>query len=362
MVNGPRKERINFWWVFGSWATGAVLVAAAFLTEHFYSWKGVALETLVSVGTALLLAGVLFFLQRRFVAEVEEVVTRAAESAAEAKVDERVQQVDARIDELGERINQALAARNQRQDAAVRALDVPSYLTVATALAEANKLGALANDRIRVQGSREAGELALDFSWGVEMEDGRFAQPQRTELKVSAYLYADERAVGGRPVIETIWGPEDSAEQVGLRLRAQLERRGRWRGEATLDWPMALRNLQKSLDVAIRSRRRDGSGWMVKGALFELVDEEWAITDAGLECPARAFILRESEFPDRVSARSQQESPAPWRPTAPDWVESGQWEELLAQGRRYFPIRRGPLASAPTWMALHNGPPATQSS
>jgi hypothetical protein len=331
-------------------------VAAAFVTEHYYSWKGAAVETLVSVGTAFLLAGVLFFLQRRFVAQVEEAVTKTAESAAEARVEDRVRQVDARIDELGERINEALAARRQRQDAAVQALDAPSYRTVATALAEANKLGALATGHIRVQGSRDRGELALDFSWGIDRGDGRFAQPQRTKLEVSAHIYADERGQGARPVIETTWEPNDSAEQVGLRLRELLELRGRWRGGGTLDWSMALRNLQKSLDVAIRSRRRDGNSWMVEGALFELVDDEWAITDAGLECPLRGFNLRESEFPDLVRARSQQGPPAPWRPVPPEWVDSQLWEQLLARARGYFPIRRGPMLSTPNWIALREGP------
>ncbi len=233
---------------------------AAFVTEYLFSWKGAAIETLVGVGTSLLLAAVLFFLQRRFVSVVEEVATRAAEMAVEARVEERVRQVDARIDELGQRLNQALEARNQRQDAAVQALDVPTYQSVANALAEANRLGAIVDGNVRVQGSRERGELALDFSWTRQMADGRFSEPDRTELKVEAYIYADEHARGGRPLIRTIWRQKDSADQVGLDLRGQLERRGRWQSDGTLDWPMSLKNLQASLDAAIRSRRRGGSG------------------------------------------------------------------------------------------------------
>jgi len=108
MDTGSHRERINLRWVVGSWAAGFVLVVAAFATEYLFSWKGAAIETLVGVGTALLLAGVLFFLDRRFVSVVEEVATRVAESAADARVDQKVQRVDARIDELRERINQAL--------------------------------------------------------------------------------------------------------------------------------------------------------------------------------------------------------------------------------------------------------------
>jgi hypothetical protein len=350
------KEHINVWWVIGSFIAGVALIAAAFVTEYLFAWNGAAIETLVGVGTSLLLAAVLFFLQRRFVSVVEEVAIRAAETAADARVEQRVRQVDARIDELRDRINAELTARNLRQDSAVQALDVPTYMNVATALAEANRLGAIADGTIRVQGSRERGELALDFSWTRQMADGRFSLPDRTELMVKAYIYADERARSGRPVIQKDWGPGDSAKDVGLELREQLERRGRWHGEGTLDWPMALKNLQASLDLAIRSRRRDGSGPSLQGALIERVGDEWAVTDAGLECPSRGYLLMQSEFPNLIYPRSQQDPPPPFKPVRPEWADPSLWQELLAEGRRFFPRREGPFLHAPTWMPLTEGP------
>ncbi len=356
MASGSRKEHINVWWVIGSSIAGVALVVAAFVTEYLFSWKGAAIETLVGVGTSLLLAAVLFFLQRRFVSAVEEVATRAAETAADARVEQRVQQVDARIDELGQRIDQALEARTQRQDAAVQALNMPTYTSVATALAEANRLGAIADGSIRVQGSRERGELALDVSWTRQMADGRFSQPERIELMVKAYIYADERARGGRPVIQRVWGPKDSAGQVGLDLRGKLEQRGRWQSDGTLDWPMALKTLQASLDAAIRSRRRDGSGPLFHGALIELMGDGWALTEAGLECPGRGFLLRHSDFPDRTYARSQQDPASSFNPARPEWVDATTWQALLAEGRRFFPRSEGPYLHAPTWIPAQEGP------
>ena len=238
----------------------------------------------------------------------------------------------------------------------MQALDVPTYGSVATALAEANKLGAIADGSIRVQGSRERGELALDFSWTRQTADGRFSQPERTELKVSAYIYADERSRGGRPMIATIWGPNDSADRVGLRVRGQLEQRGRWKSDGTLDWPMALEKLQGSLDIAIRSRRRDASGPAFHGALIERVGNEWALTDAGIECPAHGFILAHSEFPDLMYPRSQQDPPPPVNPPRPEWVDPTLWQELLAEGRRFFPRREGPYLGVPTWFPAQEGP------
>jgi hypothetical protein len=176
-----RRERVNLRWVGGSWVVGALSITAAFVMEHFYSWQGVSLETMVNIGTALLLAGVLFFLQRRFVTGVEEVVRRAAASAADARIDERVGQVGARLDELEERMNEVLTARRQRQDDAIGALDVPTFESVATALAEANALGALAYDHVTVQASAEISELGLEFSWGVDLGNGRLEHGYRRD-------------------------------------------------------------------------------------------------------------------------------------------------------------------------------------
>jgi len=360
--SGWRTERVNIPWVIGSWSIGALLIAGAFATEHFYRWRGVSIDTMVSVGSAFLLAGVLFFLQRRFLVEVEEAVERAATSAADARVDERVQEVDARLDELGERMNEVLAERKTRQDRAIQAMDVPTFESVAGALAEANKLGAFAYDHVTVQASRDLNELGLEFSWGIDLGDGRFGQPQRAVLMVSAHVYADERGSGARWVIETPWEAGDTADQVGLRLREQLENRGRWRGNDTLDWPRALRNLKRSLDIAISSRRRDGGEFTIQGALFELVGDEWAITDAGLECPPRGFILPESAFPDRNMAalrriRNKGEVEE-WSPSPPEWVDVALWDELVLRARQHFPIPNGPILGSPGWIALKDPPEA----
>jgi len=191
------------------------------------------------------------------------------------------------------------------------------------------------------------------------MGDGRFGEPQRKELKISAHVFADHRSRDPRPVVETTWEPEDGAAAVAIRLREQLERSGRWHGDGTLDWPMALSNLQRALDLAIRSRRRDNSGPISKGALMVLVDDAWMITDAGLECPGHGFILSASDFPDRAMAAYSHgaDEVAKFKPDPPDWVERDVWDDLVAQAWAFFPIRRGPYLAAPQWIPLEEGPP-----
>ena len=351
-------KRVNWRWVIGCGIAGALLIAAAFALEHFCDWQGVSLETMVSIGAAVLLAGVLFFLERRFLTEVGDVATTAARVAADARIDERTQEVSSRLDQLDERTNELREERERRQDESVRGLDVPTAQSVANALAEANRIGAIADGHVTVQASRDLTEFGLEFSWGADAGDGRFGIPARAILMVRGRVYADERSGGSRPVIEAEWRTDESTEQVGLRIREQLERRGRWLSDSTLDWPMALRNLKKSLDLAIRSRRRDGSPGLIQGALFELVGDDWAITDAGLECPSHdGYVFRESEFPERYSMRTMREKKTePWRPEPPVWVDAALWDELLERGRWHLPIYRGPMRGTPSWVPLRGGP------
>lgn len=355
-MTAMNSERVRYRWVVGSGAVGVLLVAAALFTQYALGWSGAPIEALISIGTAFMLAGALYFLQRRFVIEVRQVATRTAEAVVDARVTERVQEVNARLDQLDQRMNELLTHRSQRQDAAVQGLDVPTFESMSTALAEANKLWAIVDGQVRVQASRDRDELALDFSWIRYVADDRFQQPQRDVLKVEAFVYADENLQGGRPVIETTWKPVDSAEEVGLRLREQLEHAGRWKGTGTLDWPMALRNLKSSLDLAIRSRRRDGTGWLT-GALYEMVGEGWAITDAGVERAGYGIVLPESEFPDFYGeGRAHMERMKNWPPKAPDFTEQDLWVELTRRSRNRFPISRGPFLAPPTRIPLTEPP------
>lgn len=359
-VDSGTAEKVNLRWVIASGGVGAFLVGSAFAMEDFHKWQGVSIETMVNLGSAFLLAAVLFFLQRRFVTQVSVAVGRAATTAVNSRIDERDREVEARLDQLDQRMVEVLAERSLRQDAAMQALDFPSYETVAEALAEANRLGALANGRVTVQASVTLDELGLEFSWGQNTGDGRFGFRGEPALTVHGHVYGDAHAAGGRPVIETQWRPAETADVVGLRIREQLENRGRWQGVGTLDWQMALRNLQRSLDIAIRSRRRDTSEGLLQGALFELVGEDWAITDSGIECPERAFLLPETSFPERPGcgrrSGNEEDDYKSWIPEQPVWVESELWELLVRRSKPRFPIRRGPMRTQPQWMPLRQGP------
>lgn len=351
------SQRVNWLLVLGCTLIGAALIILALGLERYHEWQGVSLSAMVNIGVAFLLVALLYFVQRRLLVRVSDAAAVAASAVVDSRIEERTRGLGVRLDQLGERMDELATSRGQRQDESVANLEVPTYWTVATALAAANKLGAIAHGVVTVQGSRDYRELGLTFSYGTDDGDGRFGIPRHDTLKIEGQVYADQRARGTRYVIEAEWDAGETADVVGFRLRETLEHRGRWNSDDTLDWPAALRNLQLALDWAIRSRRRDGAPGLLRGALMELVTPDWAITDAGIECPSKEFVLGESEFPERYSmqARHQRET-APWRPEPPDWVDGDLWDELIRRGRQRLPVLKGPIAIMPTWIPITEPP------
>ncbi len=347
-----RKERPNWPWIVGSGLLGGALIGLAFWLESAHEWQGVSIATLVAVGSILLLTGVGFLLERRFVREIGRATSESVESTVDERIEAANEQISLRMNQLEELMEVRQQQRRSHHDAAIDAMDEPTFETVASAMAVANKIGAIRYGRITVQGSLDPDELGLTFSWGYDYGDGRFGIGGRNGLIVHAELYSDifdGSVQGGRPVIEVEWKPGDAADRIGMELREQLERRGRWISDNTLRWVTALRNLQSALDIAVKSRRRDeGSPWLV-GALSDYIDDLWMITEAGLECPARRFILSGDEFPKRTFRPWAGEG-SDWNPQRPPWVDQVTWERLIRRGRLRFPVRRGPSSAIPTWM------------
>lgn len=269
--NPDPRPPVNWRWVIGSGVVGAGLIAVAFWLESDYGWQGVSEETLVSIGTAILLAGVVFLLGRQFLRSVGMYAKQVARQEADARIEEADRAVDLRLDALSERMNEMTRVRDAAHDAAVEGLALPSFETMTAALAAANKLGAPRIGHVAVQGSADPDELGVIFSWGINMGDGRFAEPAHYALSVRPVVYADFLVRGATPWLELEWNngatadEDETADQLGLRLIERLQESGRWQGPTTLDWQQTLINLKKALDLAIRSRRREAGALWLKG-------------------------------------------------------------------------------------------------
>jgi hypothetical protein len=150
----------------------------------------------------------------------------------------------------------------------------------------------------------------------------------------------------------------------------ELQRAGAWDGDTTLDWGVGLHNLQRALDIAISSRRRDRHVWHLNGSLIELVSPIWALTTAGVELLGRGVMASQDDFPRQfpelfanLSAAGKQpvEEARTWCPDPPDAVDPGEWERAIRHGKDVFPVSPlddewwVPWGSAPEHMAPAGG-------
>jgi hypothetical protein len=358
------SEQVRWSWVAGCVVFGLVLMAISLKGQTWWKWQGVAPGIVVNVGTDFLLAAVLFFLERRFTARVVRAGQRAVAEAAEqveARLEQQAEALSARIDDLQEQIDRRTQDRAEEQDRKINSLgEVASFATVTEAMTEANRLRAIVWGQVTVPASGDPDGLALTFKWGFDRGQMPLSGP-RPRLEIIASIEEDYGRPGPRPYIATSWEADEAPAEVADRLIQTLQSAGRWHGPRTLDWPLALRNLHRALSLAVTSRR-DGeaaSSWRLYGALYELIGDDWAITEAGVENQALGqVVLAESDFP-ATQSKPWGKPADEWPPERPEWAPPEEWERVLRHGRRRLPVNRGSLATSPIWTPWTQPTPST---
>lgn len=243
------------------------------------------------------------------------------------------------------------------QHAAMAAMtDQVTYATVSQAMDEANHIGAIRGGGVTVRGAESFEGPRVHFRYV------RYKQPRpgrlqgQVALEVSVKL---EKRTGelGSPVIECLWKPSMSVADVEAELRRQITERGYWEEARAFDFALAIREFSSGLNLALASSSPNGAKQSLNGPLYQAVDEEWAITEAGLECPSRKYIFPAREFPDQpypavaVMARRRSDSQADaqsFRPPAPPFVDDELWEYLVQEGMELFPGRKLAFLTTPS--------------
>lgn len=374
--------RIRWRWVVACLVSGVLLVGAAWLVEARWAWEGVTPSVLIELGMAFGLAGVLYLLEQIFEGKLLQ-ATREEVRQAERRFQQTADEISSRLDDLQGEVDARVRQAASEQDRTISGLDTDvSFKTVTGVLAEANRLGAVHRGRVIVQASADPDGMSLIFFWGTTRNHPRGESTPHLDIEVRDETDSPsppqvrlvsgsdpgpsgsgvDRTVGGRPHIQVEWEPQQSAADVGQVLVENLQRNDMWRGEGTLDWGLAIRNLQRSVKVAIASRRRDPGEWHLGGTLIELVGDDWAITTAAVECPPRDYRLPESDFPQRTADRSRRPvealGPNPlntWQPERPDWADPDEWARVVRRAKRYFPFPLGvPVALlSDHWIPSH---------
>lgn len=132
-----------------------------------------------------------------------------------------------------------------------------------------------------------------------------------------------------------------------------MQAAGLWRGSSIIDWPLAMGNLTRALTLAILSRRGDGAdGWELTDTLIRLMDNDWALTIAGLEHRGHSVVVPEADFP-ATPAKPWARPADTWPPDRPAWTSAEEWAQTLNWASSEFPRDHAPFRTKPPLVPWH---------
>jgi hypothetical protein len=242
------------------------------------SWSSLS----VDIGTSIALVAVLFILERRLIARTKTTAVTAARSAAR-EVTEAFEERLVRLEELDEAQLRSRAERRRRDDSTIEAvrtegLDARKVVELLRGAADSNLLAVEHGIRVRTSDDRDCPILHLlvaDFGHGESLIVLDF-EP----IRFSGYHH-EGMPVPERTATSVLWDDESAGEIAG-QLEASLERLNippdKFRFKYALD------RLVHSIDI-MRAARTAGSdsALRLEGRLTLLINDEWILTDWGLE-------------------------------------------------------------------------------
>ncbi|WP_142057754.1 hypothetical protein [Pseudarthrobacter sp. B4EP4b] len=338
-VSEPKAKKPDWLWIGLCVLVGVAAIFVAWrlvlpnpdLNAMPAFWSGV----LINVGTSILLAGVLFVLERRFVKETRVVVAEAAEAAATQAVEHASNannQLGARVSELEARLNEQLAEQQRIHDEALSSLTSDaSYESVFPSLKMAYELGAVSQQGLTIPAGPDAGSPRIRFVYEPAFYDDEGGGHEE-QLTVQ---YVAERKPNemGTPIVSTLWHAGDHPTDVFRRLMADMVRSGRGNDTKRLKIGNAFTNLALALKEAMSARRGDES-WQSGGSVIELLTDGWILTENGVETRGHGIVATPPQFTPPFSASERQA----WRlPDKPKWADPEVWKVAMQRGQQELP-------------------------
>jgi hypothetical protein len=338
------RQRIRWGPVSSCTLAGLACTCLPFLLEARSQWRSVETAILTNLGTALLLGALLFFLERTFVQSVRRVATTAARRAAtDATADLRrtTEGLVARVDELQALTRARVESAAREQDEAVARLrESVSFANVTEAFAYTNQLKALSTGTLVVPASADVRGPRLKFMWGIHLPGSHKPPGQRLEIDLVVERNPDP-ASPGTPIVGREWPATMSPEDVTAEFDKAMRRSGFAPEANALDWGVAFERLGHGLATAIAARRGDRDAW-ISAPLVEVITEDWAITEAGVEVRGHGRVLASQDFPQREA--TWRTAPPSFDPPRPEWADATIWEVAVRRACSYHP--RGPGLAA----------------
>ena len=284
-------------WNVKTWASllgglGVVMISAGWIAEPHYAGS-----VMLEIGAALFLAIPLVLLE-----DILENVSRRQQETVRSlrsdlhQVTREVQDARDRIEDLGRATRERISAeRDADADASEDAREDPSEKNVWRLLTRAREVGATDPRGIRVQ--LPGSDLRMRFA-----AEPALAQEEANGSVVTTVEQADGERVAG-PIT---WGVDQPAAQLIPQFAGELQARGRYPGDDSLDATAIFLTLIDTLDllIALRTGR-------VPGARLPAVVEVqgvWALTIDGLahttrddrRVPARLLLTEREQALERL--------------------------------------------------------------
>jgi hypothetical protein len=277
-------------------ALGACMVVIGSFAEGDY-----APQVWLDLGAALALFGPLYWVRSmlerglRKVSQQEQ-DTRTSVEYLSHEIQAIRRQTTASLEDLRRVTLENVRQRRRTDEDAIRSFEeAPTFQRVVGLLDRARELGAVSERGVRVRlpattlrlrfplAPRQRDRDAPVLDVGIEEEDGTL--PHDATAPPVAMR-------GQRPVP---WPADTGADQWAASVAPQLQRLNRYPGDDRFDPAGALEQLTRLMRVAIEARTRPSSAVPRLSPIVEMPNDEWVITEDGLQSPLSeaSFTVKE---------------------------------------------------------------------
>lgn len=348
----------HFWWLWGLLLVAFSLIVVPFTFIDGEStapgWKiqidsedtGTLRTILINLGTTLLMAAVLLYLEPKIRSEVTKVAKQSFDDAATEITTSMKSEIRQDFEGMEQKFEKKFASLNEELEARLQErLNVktekiaafgsdPTYDKTREAIEAAVESNSLHNSEILVQATGVPGELVL----GMNLNPGFYGRysDRPDHIPLSDYrLNLAGRKEGSTTYVSVEWKPDESYAEAMAKLFIELEKGKIWGTGNVPDLDAVHQRLVDGLEVAVKAPSNMEGSVHFEGSLIEVfgTNPVWYLTDSGIECPDESFRIDRQKFNEGPPTYP---SPAPNVGDKPAWADEQVWEYAIRRGEDQF--------------------------